>query len=281
MEVFRHKKTMNQWVRAGKTRGKSVGFVPTMGALHAGHLDLVRRALADNDLVVCSIFVNPIQFNKPEDLEKYPRTLDADLAQLERMGCHAVFCPDTREMYPGEETRTYDFGQLDKVMEGRYRAGHFNGVAIVVDKLFRITEPDRAYFGEKDFQQLQIVRALARMEEHPTEIVGCPTVRESDGLALSSRNVRLTAAQRREAPRIFQALQAARELYPGTAVEDIIRTVRARIHASPELELEYFEVVRARDLLPATAADAGEPVMGCIAVHAGDVRLIDNLQLNS
>jgi len=272
---------MTLWVRKGKSGGKSVGFVPTMGALHAGHLDLVRRALKDNDLVVCSIFVNPIQFNKPADLEKYPRTLDADLEQLTRMGCHAVFCPETREMYPGPETRTYDFGQLDKVMEGRYREGHFNGVAIVVDKLFRITEPDRAYFGEKDFQQLQVVRALVRMEGHQTAVVGCPTVREPDGLAMSSRNVRLTQDQRSEAPKIYQALHAARELYPGTAVEEIISKVKALVNESPELEVEYFEVVRARDLLPATAADAGEPVVGCIAVHAGDVRLIDNLRLNS
>ncbi len=281
MEVFRHKKTINRWVLEGKSRGKSVGFVPTMGALHAGHLDLVRHALGDNDLVICSIFVNPLQFDKPEDLEKYPRAPDADLEQLEHMGCHAVFCPDTQEMYPGQETPTCDFGHLDKVMEGRYREGHFNGVAIVVDKLFRITEPDRAYFGEKDFQQLQIVRALVRMEGHKTKIIGCPTVREPDGLALSSRNVRLTAAQRREAPKIYQALQAARELYPDTAVKEINRVVTTHINASPELEVEYFEVVKARDLLPATTADTGEPVVGCIAVHAGDVRLIDNLKLNS
>ncbi len=272
---------MNRWVREGKSRGKSVGFVPTMGALHAGHLDLVRRALEDNDLVVCSIFVNPIQFNKPEDLKKYPRTLDADLELLKQQGCHAAFCPETQEMYPGRETRTYDFGQLDKVMEGRFREGHFNGVAIVVDKLFRITEPDRAYFGEKDFQQLQVIRALARMEGHQAEIVGCPTVREPDGLALSSRNARLTQAQRREAPKIYQALQIARGLYPETAVEEIIRKVTAQINESPELEVEYFEVVRARDLLPASPSDANETVVGCIAVHAGDVRLIDNLKLNS
>ncbi len=281
MEVFRHKITMNRWVREGKSCGKSVGFVPTMGALHAGHLYLVRRALEDNDLVVCSIFVNPIQFNKPEDLAKYPRTPDADLEQLERMGCHAVFSPDIQEMYPRKETCTFDFGHLDKVMEGRHREGHFNGVAIVVDKLFRITEPDKAYFGEKDFQQLQIVKVLARMEGHEAEVIGCPTVREPDGLALSSRNVRLTASQRREAPKIYQALQAARELYPETSAEEIIRKVKARINASPELEVEYFEVVRARDLLPATAAHPGEPVVGCVAVHAGDVRLIDNLKLNS
>ncbi len=281
MEIFRHKKAMTLWVRRRKSRGKSVGFVPTMGALHAGHLDLVRRALEDNDLVVCSIFVNPIQFNRPEDLEKYPRTLDTDLEQLERMGCHAAFCPETPEMYPGPETRTYDFGQLDKVMEGRFRKGHFNGVAIVVDKLFRITEPDRAYFGEKDFQQLQVIKALVRMEGHHTSVVGCPTVREPDGLAMSSRNVRLTQAQRNEAPKIYQALHTARELYPVTAVEEIINKVKALVNESPELEVEYFEVVRARDLLPATTADAGEPVVGCIAVHAGDVRLIDNLQLNS
>ncbi len=281
MNVFRHKKSLNQWVRQGKARGMRLGFVPTMGALHAGHLELAGRALKENDLVVCSIFVNPIQFNKAEDLEKYPRSLEADLRQLEDIGCDAVFCPDTREMYPEKDARVFDFGHLDKVMEGRYREGHFNGVAIVVDRLFRITEPDKAYFGEKDFQQLQIIRAMVRMEGHPVEIVGCPTVREPDGLALSSRNARLTKAQRQEAPGIYQALKKAREMFPATDTKEIIHAVTKQINASPELELEYFEIVKARDLLPATRAHANEKVMGCIAVHAGDVRLIDNLSLNS
>lgn len=281
MDVFRHKKSLSQWVRQGKARGMRMGFVPTMGALHAGHLELVGRALKENDLVVCSIFVNPIQFNKAEDLEKYPRSLEADLRQLEDIGCDAVFCPDTREMYPEKDARVFDFGHLDKVMEGRYREGHFNGVAIVVDRLFRITEPDKAYFGEKDFQQLQIIRAMVRMEGHPVAVVGCPTVREPDGLALSSRNARLTKAQREEAPGIYQALQKAREMFPANDTNEIIRAVTEQINASPELELEYFEIVKARDLLPATAAHASEKVMGCIAVHAGDVRLIDNLSLNS
>ncbi len=281
MDVFRHKSETTRWAEQQKALGKSLGFVPTMGALHAGHLELVSRALRENDVVICSIFVNPIQFNKPEDLEKYPRTLDSDLRQLEDTGCDAVFCPDSEEMYPEKETKVFDFGHMDKVMEGKHRQGHFNGVAIVVDKLFRISLPDRAYFGEKDFQQLQIIRELVRQEAHPVEVVGCPTVREPDGLALSSRNRRLTEARRREAPRIHEALKKARTMYPEKSVDEIITEVVSYINASPELDVEYFEIVRANDLLPASASDAAVDVVGCVAVYAGDVRLIDNLRLNS
>ncbi len=281
MDIFRRKKTAHEWVSRQKRRGNTIGFVPTMGALHAGHLELVRHASHDNDVVVCSIFVNPIQFNKTEDLEKYPRTLDADLKKLEDTGCDAVFCPDTEEMYPEKEARVYNFGHMDKVMEGKYREGHFNGVAIVVDKLLRVTVPDRAYFGEKDFQQLQIIRELVRKEQHPVEVVGCATVREADGLALSSRNVRLSRAQRLEAPRIYEALKKARDMYPATPVNEIITAGTSFINASPELEVEYFEIVKTDDLLPATNRDADAGVVACVAVHAGDIRLIDNIRLNS
>ncbi len=272
---------MHTWATRQKGRGKTIGFVPTMGALHTGHLELVRRAREENQLVICSIFVNPIQFNKAEDLENYPRTLDSDLRQLGSAGCDAVFSPDTEEMYPEKETRVYDFGHMDKVMEGKYREGHFNGVAIVVDKLLRVTVPDRAYFGEKDFQQLQIIRELVRQEGHPVEITGCPTVREPGGLALSSRNIRLSLAQRREAQKIYEALKMAKGLYPETPVDEIMTRVASFINASPELQVEYFEIVRADDLLPAGTEDKDKEVVGCIAVYAGDIRLIDNMRLNS
>ncbi len=281
MKLFNQRNALSKWVRQEKMAGKSIGFVPTMGALHAGHIALIKQARSENNLVVCSVFVNPVQFNKAEDLKAYPRTLDSDLAQLEQSGCDAVFCPEVKEIYPEPETRVYDFGHLDKVMEGRFREGHFNGVAIVVNKLLNIVEPHRAYFGEKDFQQLQVVRALARMEGHDVEIVSCPTVRESDGLALSSRNVRLTEAQRKEAPKIYQALQMARDLYPDHGVHFIKENVTAHINRSSELTVEYFEIVWADNLLPVDTPEAGRTAVACIAVYAGPVRLIDNLTLYS
>ena len=281
MKVFATKKELTNWVQQEKSAGKSIGLVPTMGALHRGHLELVRRAGGDNDLVVCSIFVNPIQFNNPEDLKKYPRTLEQDLSLLESANCHTVFYPDEHEIYPEKETRVYDFGQLDKVMEGRFRPGHFNGVAIVVKKLLDVVEPHRAYFGEKDFQQLQVVKALVAMEKMETEIVGCPTVREADGLALSSRNTRLTPAQRSEAPRIYQALQKAREMFPLHPVKDIREMAVRHINESAELEMEYFEIVKASSLLPLGEEEKHETAVACVAVFAGQVRLIDNLLLNA
>ncbi len=282
MVVFNKIPPVIEWVISQKKEGRSIGFVPTMGALHKGHIALVEQARRENELVVCSIFVNPIQFNNKEDLKKYPRTVDSDLEKLDNAGCHAVFIPDTEEMYPtGQPDKTYDFGQLDKVMEGRFRQGHFNGVAIVVKKLFDIVQPHRAYFGEKDFQQLQIVRSLVRQEQSEVKVIGCPTVRETDGLALSSRNIRLTEAQRREAPRIYQALVKARNMYPELPVEQIKDQIRATINASPELELEYAEIVNPETLLPITRSHRNTSAVACVAANAGKVRLIDNMHLNS
>lgn len=281
MKTFKKKKALSRWIEREKTAGKKIGFIPTMGALHTGHMALVHRARAENDLVVCSIFVNPIQFNKAKDLRAYPRTMASDLSRLEQAGCDVVFCPETKEMYPEPETRVYDFGHLDKVMEGRFRKGHFNGVAIVVYKLFDIVKPHRAYFGEKDFQQLQVVRALVAKEGLDVEIVACSTVREPNGLALSSRNVRLTKTQREEAPRIYRALNMAKEMYPDHAIQTIKDKVMAYVNKSPELKVEYFEIVWADNLLPVIAPDPGRNAVACIAVNAGSVRLIDNLTLNS
>ena len=281
MKIFERRIALTEWVKQAKSAGKSIGFVPTMGALHAGHLALAEQAKKENDLVVCSIFVNPIQFNNPEDLNKYPRTLETDLEQLRSIRCDAVFCPNEKEMYPGHETKVYDFGHLDKVMEGRYRQGHFNGVAIVVKKLFDIVEPHRAYFGQKDYQQLQIIKALVRKEAMDVEVVSCSTVREPDGLAMSSRNARLTPSQRKEAGKIYRALQAAREMYPGHAVSTIEKWATQEINASPELETEYFQIVDAETLLPAGNDSPGNDLVACVAAYAGQVRLIDNMKFYS
>ncbi len=281
MKVFTTNFSLTNWVKQEKSAGKIIGFVPTMGALHRGHLELVEQAGCENDLVVCSIFVNPMQFNNPDDLKKYPRTLQQDLVLLEATPCHAVFCPDENEMYPEKETTIYDFGQLDKVMEGRFRPGHFNGVAVVVKKLFDLISPHRAYFGEKDFQQLRIIRELVRMENIPVQIVGCRTVREADGLALSSRNARLSPAQRKEAPRIYQGLIRAREMFGSHSTEQISSAFMKQINASPELDVEYFEIVNASTLLPLHDGEKDAPAVACTAVFAGQIRLIDNLSLNA
>lgn len=260
--------------------GRQIGFVPTMGALHRGHLELVKRAVNENDVVVCSIFVNPIQFNNPDDLKKYPRTFESDIEMLESMGCHYVFYPDTQEMYPEPETHTYDFGQLDKVMEGRYRQGHFNGVAIVVKKLFDIVLPHRAYFGEKDFQQLTIIKALVKMEKMDVEIVPCPTVRENDGLAMSSRNMRLTPEQRAQAPLIYQSLLKAKQQYMTQPAEVVKAALEKTINRHPLMKLEYFEIADTDTLEPVTGLKPQKPVVACIAVHMGEIRLIDNMLFN-
>ncbi|MFO7977383.1 MAG: pantoate--beta-alanine ligase [Bacteroidales bacterium] len=280
MNIFHKKKELNLWVEEAKKQGDQIGFVPTMGALHQGHLNLVAAALDQNHKVVCSIFVNPIQFNNPEDLKKYPRTLEQDLAMLESAGCHAVFCPTEEEIYPSPVAHEYDFGIMDKVLEGQFRPGHFNGVAIVVKRLFDIVKPHRAYFGQKDFQQLQIIRRLVAMEKIPVEVVACPTARESDGLAMSSRNRRLTPEQRLEAPRIYQILLEARKRHGQQPADEISKWVEQQINRSPLMQLEYFAIVAADTLLPAANPAEGQKVVACIAVHLDQVRLIDNLFFN-
>ncbi len=269
-----------EWAANARKSHFELGFVPTMGALHQGHIDLAKRAKAKNDLLVCSIFVNPIQFNNPEDLKKYPRDLERDLQRLQTIDCDAVFCPDEEEIYPEPVTTKYDFGHVDKVMEGKYRQGHFNGVAIVVNKLFDIVQPHRAYFGEKDFQQLQIIKALVKKEKKEVEVIACPTVRESDGLAMSSRNARLNPLQRKEAAKIFETLEGAKKRFGFMSPRAIKKWVEQEINASSELKLEYFEIVDAENLLPLEKTDPDFPVVGCIAVNAGEVRLIDNIFLN-
>jgi pantoate--beta-alanine ligase len=261
-------------------RNGTVGFVPTMGALHAGHLSLVERARRECDTVVVSIFVNPTQFNDPDDLLKYPRTPQADCALLEQAGTDVVLMPAVAEIYPEPDTRRFDFGPLEQVMEGEHRPGHFNGVAQVVSRLFEIVRPDRAYFGEKDFQQLAIIREMVHRLELAVEIVGCPIRRDTDGLALSSRNVRLTPAQRAAAPRIYRTLKEAVAEVGKTDVAGLIRRATERIDADPELKTEYFTVADAATLQPVGSWDEPGEKRAFAAVWAGDVRLIDNMSFN-
>ncbi len=256
-----------------------LGFVPTMGALHEGHMELVRRARRECDTVAVSIFVNPTQFNDPRDLERYPRTEAEDLALLEKEGVEIVFSPSAEEMYPVADTRTFDLGGLDSVMEGPLRPGHFNGVVQVVTRLFDIVKPARAYFGEKDFQQLAILSHIVRQQHLPVEIVPCPIVRASDGLALSSRNALLTPEQRAAAPAIYTALRhAAALMAEGVPIAAVKQATMREIDTNPYLSTEYFEIVDAATLLPAGERN-GRPLRGCVAVRDGEVRLIDNIAL--
>ena len=258
--------------------GKKIGLVPTMGALHEGHASLVRRAVAENDVVVVSDFVNPTQFNDKNDLLKYPRTLDADCELLEKEGASFVFAPSVEEIYPEPDTRQFSYAPLDTVMEGKYRPGHFNGVCQIVSKLFMIVEPDKAYFGEKDFQQLAIIREMVKQMNFPLEIVGCPIVREADGLALSSRNARLSEEQRCQALGISQALFCSKEYAATHSVAETQEFVEKAIADAEGLELEYFELVDGLTLQKIASWEDTDYAVGCITVFCGEVRLIDNIK---
>jgi pantoate--beta-alanine ligase len=265
-------------LNAQRLAGKKIGFVPTMGALHEGHASLVKLAVAENDVVVVSDFVNPTQFNDQNDLLKYPRTLEADCELLEKVGAHYVFAPSVEEIYPEPDTRQFSYAPLDTVMEGKFRPGHFNGVCQVVSKLFMMVEPHCAYFGEKDFQQLAIIREMVKQMNFPIRIVGCPIVRESDGLALSSRNARLSDAQRVQALNISKTLFASKEYAATHTVEETQAFVEQAIAASEGLELEYFEIVDGLTLQKIAGWDETDYAVGCITVFCGEVRLIDNIK---
>ena len=258
--------------------GKKIGLVPTMGALHEGHASLVRRAVSENDVVVVSDFVNPTQFNDKNDLLKYPRTLDADCELLKKEGASFVFAPSVEEIYPEPDTRQFSYAPLDTVMEGKYRPGHFNGVCQIVSKLFMIVEPDKAFFGEKDFQQLAIIREMVKQMNFPLEIVGCPIVREADGLALSSRNARLSEEQRRQALGISQALFCSKEYAATHSVAETQEFVEKAIADAEGLELEYFELVDGLTLQKIASWEDTDYAVGCITVFCGEVRLIDNIK---
>jgi pantoate--beta-alanine ligase len=269
---------LRRYVADEKRRGHSLGLVPTMGALHEGHLTLVAASRAANDRTVVSVFVNPIQFNNPDDLARYPRTLEADRALLAAAGADAVFAPTAADMYPRPPALTFDFGPLERVLEGRSRPGHFNGVGIVVSKLFHLAQPDRAYFGQKDFQQCAVVQRLVDDLSFPLELVVCPTQREADGLAMSSRNRNLSARERAEAPFLFRELSKARAwLTDGQGAERVKAAVEADFAQNPAFRLDYFEVADPTTLEPLTGPLGGRPAVLCVAAFLGVTRLIDNV----
>jgi len=270
---------INNFVKKQREDGKTIGFVPTMGALHQGHLDLMTRAKQENDLLVVSIFVNPIQFNNPNDLDKYPRDLVADIEMLEDIGCDILFVPSVTEMYPKKVAKEYSFGQLETVMEGASRPGHFNGVAIVVSKLFDITLPHKAYFGEKDFQQLAIISKLVEIEHIPVEIIPCPTVRETDGLAMSSRNKRLTIEQRNAAPTIYKLLKLTKENSKSNTPNILKQQLIDKFNSYKNFDLEYFEFADDKDLQPINSWNSASGIIAFVVVKLGEIRLIDNIRI--
>jgi len=279
MQIVNNAVELRQLLEAVKLSGKKTGLVPTMGALHEGHLSLVRQCTHENDFTVVSVFVNPTQFNNAQDLEKYPRDLERDAALLEKSGCDLIFAPRQEDIYSDEELNQrfeFDFGGLDEVMEGKFRPGHFNGVVQIVSKLFSLVKPENAYFGEKDFQQLAIIHRMTELMNFDIQIIDCPIVREESGLARSSRNERLSPEQRKIAAGISKVLFECRNFVPEYTPQQLKQWVENEIGRIEGLELEYFEIANTKTLQ--TAKDWNEPTVGCIAVYCGDVRLIDNIR---
>mgnify|MGYP003585053995 CR=1 FL=1 len=277
-------KTINELislVNELKADNKTIGFVPTMGALHEGHLRLVRQCVAENEVCIVSVFVNPTQFNNKADLEKYPRNVEKDAQLLEEAGCAYVFAPSAEEMYSTDElekTFEFDFGGMDRLMEGKFRPGHFNGVVQVVSKLFKLVQPDKAYFGKKDFQQLAIIHRMVRLMHFPVEVVDCPIVREASGLAMSSRNERLSAAERDTAANIYRILNESRNLTDKMSPGELTQWVTDEVNNAGGLSVEYFDIADRETLI---TIDRWQPEsIGCIAVFCGEVRLIDNIEYN-
>ncbi len=278
MKIIHTVSQLQAELSALKALGKQVGLVPTMGALHTGHASLVERCVQENEVTVVSVFVNPTQFNDKNDLDKYPRTLEADCVLLERCGATYVFAPSVAEMYPEPDTRQFDYAPLDTVMEGAFRPGHFNGVCQIVSKLFDAVMPHRAYFGEKDFQQLAIIREMVKQMKYDLQIVGCPIVREADGLAMSSRNTRLSAEDRKNALNISRILFKSSTFAAEHSVVETQKMVEDAIAEAPELRLEYFEIVDGNTLQRLESWEQTSYAVGCITVFCGDVRLIDNIK---
>lgn len=279
MEIVTKTAQLAQLTQAARNEGKSVGLVPTMGALHQGHASLVRRARRENDVVVVSVFVNPTQFNNAEDLRTYPRTVDRDCSLLESLGVDYAFVPTPEEVYPEPDTRVFDLGEVAAVMEGPRRPGHFNGVAQIVSRLFEWAHPTRAYFGEKDFQQIAVIRRMVALEGgfDGLQIVPCPIVREADGLALSSRNVHLTAEQRAIAPTIHRVMEESLQWSKTMTVDQVIARVTETLNATDSLRVEYYNIVDPLTMQPVKTWDQTHNPVGCITVYCGDIRLIDNI----
>lgn len=281
MEIIRKVDELKNRITEQRVQGRTVGLVPTMGALHAGHISLIDKARADNDIVVVSVFVNPTQFNNPEDLRTYPRTEEADCEKLQAAGVDYAFIPTVEEIYPETDTRVFNLGPVAEVMEGAMRPGHFNGVAQIVSKLFRIVNPDRAYFGEKDFQQIAVIRRMVELENIDIDIIDCPIKREDDGLAMSSRNVRLSPEQRAIAPNIHATLDASLDYATTHSVEETKQYVIDTINSFPFMEVEYYEIVDASTMQPVSDWSGCTQAVGCVTVYCGEVRLIDNIKYPS
>ena len=260
-----------------KYNSKNIGFVPTMGALHSGHISLVERCVKENDVCVVSVFVNPTQFNDKADLERYPRTEEADKKLLEAAGCDIVFMPGVEEMYPEQDTRVFNFGSIETVMEGKYRPGHFNGVAQIVSKLFDAVEPTRSYFGEKDFQQVAIIRDMVRQLNLPVEIIACPIIREESGLARSSRNELLSAEERKKAALISQVLSKSVNFAKEMSVDEVKNWVIDQFKTDEVFRMDYYDIVDGNSLQSVSSWDESDYIVGCIAVYCGKIRLIDNI----
>lgn len=281
MEIISEIQTLRHYIRQMKGQDKSIGFAPTMGALHDGHLELIRASTNENDITICSIFVNPTQFNNPKDLENYPQDTHHDIEKLIGAKCNALFIPSVELMYEKEPVLNFQFGYLEEIMEGKCRPGHFKGVGLIIAKLFNLIEPNKAYFGTKDLQQLTIIRKLTNELFFDIEIVPVNTVRESDGLAMSSRNRLLSAEERKSSINLYHALLTAkRKLNEGESVESVQNHIVNYFKSDPNIELEYFEIVSSADLRKISEIDKKNEVSLCIAGQLGKVRLIDNISLN-
>lgn len=277
MQVLNTKNELISLIDNLKKEGNKIGFVPTMGALHEGHLSLVKESKKKSDITVVSIFVNPTQFNDPDDLKRYPRTLDKDVELLKTVDCDIVFAPSVTEIYPEPDTRKFNFGYLESVMEGAKRPGHFNGVGQVVSRLFDIVRPDKAFFGMKDFQQVAIIKDMVKQLKYDLEIIPCPIIREENGLARSSRNALLGEEYKKNAPHIYATLKKARTFVPEMEVNDLKQWITDEINKNPYLETEYVEIVD--DTTLNVIKNWSEPgtKVACVAVYAGKIRLIDNI----
>lgn len=286
MKIFNKTSKISEFLSTIRNENKlvNIGFVPTMGALHKGHLSLIKKSKSENNITVCSIYVNPLQFNDKKDFEKYPRNYDIDIELLKRTDCDVIFMPLTEEMQPVGDYHDYDLNGLDKVMEGKFRPGHFRGVVYIVKKFFEIIQPDNAYFGMKDFQQLTIIKYIVNNLRLTTydlrliNIVSCPIIRDSDGLALSSRNIRLSAAQRKIAPNIYKTLLRTKELFKTMSVVQLNQWFKHEIENFTQMKLEYFEIVDKQTLLP-VKDKVSDNAIACTAIFLGDIRLIDNIIL--
>jgi pantoate--beta-alanine ligase len=282
MHIFSEKQPLKVHLSKQKAQNKKIGFVPTMGALHQGHLSLIKKAQQKNDIVVVSIFVNPTQFDKEEDLTNYPKTLEKDIKLLKSVDCDALFHPSVREIY-GDKTKSenFDFDGLENQMEGKFRKGHFDGVGTIVKTLFEIVAPDKAYFGEKDFQQLQIIKKMVKKHRLAIKIKGCKIFRENDGLAMSSRNTRLTTNQRKAAPFIYKTLKKAKKKFKTENSETVTKWVKNQFKTQNLLALEYFTIADEKTLKPLKNKESDKKYRAFIAVFAGEIRLIDNIGLKN